>query len=86
MTVELVDNSREPMWRYVPDNFNPDPEDCVSDQYAPLPVVGVDDHPELTVEDALEIADTYGGGEFYNEVAGIVAALCVLRDRVKELP
>jgi hypothetical protein len=41
--------------------------------------VGIDDR-ELTIDEAMEIAHQYGGGEFDNEVAGIVAALCTIRD------
>jgi hypothetical protein len=46
--------------------------------------VGIDDR-ELTIDEAMEITHQYGGGEFDNETAGIVAALCTIRDAYSAL-
>ena len=47
--------------------------------------VGIDDR-QLSFDEAMKIADFYGGGEFDDETAGIVAALCALRDHIKAAP
>lgn len=74
----------EALWYFVlPGTMLDDTEfpedDYVEDYDGELDRVGIDDR-ELTIDEAMEIAHEYGGGEFDNETAGIVAALCVLRD------
>lgn len=44
-----------------------------------------DDPDKLTLAEAMQIAEYYGGGEFDDETGDIVAALCVLRDELKRI-
>lgn len=66
----LGDEDAADAWFDDPDNGHP-------------PIVGVDTHDPLTVEQALVIADYYDGSEFDGEPAGVLAALIALRDHVK---
>ena len=78
------------MWYVAPDGHTvaPDGTDEVlvaMIEEGELPRLGVDEHDPIDLEDAMTIADYYGGGEFADETAGIVEALCVLRDHIKGL-
>lgn len=91
MTVMLLEDAiGEELWFFIDDNDTPpDPDDycaCrewIEERDGMLDIVGVDKR-ELTINEALTIADHYGGGEFDNEVAGIVEALCVIRDAYRQ--
>lgn len=100
MTVRLDPLSRRSRWYRVPDDIegqlaamlgdvafgaNTDVDDAFVewvDEHQPPTVDELDD---LTLDEALTIAEVYGGGEFDGEMGDIVSALCVLRDHVREV-
>ena len=79
------------MWYVAPDGHTVAPDGNTDEvlvamiELGELPRLGVDEHDPIGLDEALWIADYYGGGEFDDETAGIIAALCVLRDHIKGL-
>ena len=81
-----------PQWYRIPEEDAPrlqgvDDEDVWRDYLnrhdGELPIIGVDDDTPLTPDEAMQIASVYGGGEFDDEIGGIVSALCRLRDEIE---